>query len=222
MAHHLKCPFCPQSPAVGYFYKHLISQHITSLFDETTEWGKQNLRWLNATKVRTTPYTIYLPKNEYKYCCPACCSSFNKAYYADKHIKCAEKSHEKLEEYKLCLKITPAEAPFADELRAENASALSDDDKAKYEFRETVYKKIIWNLLIEVGDKEEWCWWFNKMTEKPELHQAFQEMRDDGMEMSEDDKYNIYLECNKEMKLLGLTYDQLREVGRKKLPTPPS
>jgi hypothetical protein len=224
MAHHLKCPFCVQSPSVGYFYKHLITQHITEVFDDKTEWGKKNCVWLHATKPKTSSYTIYLPKGEAKYCCPACCSSFNKIYYADKHFpKCQQSSFEKLEEYKLLLKITPAEAPFASELRAENTvvNPLSDDERAKYEYREAVYKKMLYTLYCEIVDKQEWSWWLNQLTENSEVYAIFKEMREEK-NFPDDEKFNMELECSKELKALKVSFEQIRTAGMKKLPTPPS
>lgn len=220
MAHHLKCPFCPATPSVGYFYKHLITQHITSLFDETTDWGKENLKWLNAKKVRTTPYSINLPKNESKYCCPSCCVAFNKIFYAKNHQNCYEKSADTLEEYRVCLKITPKEAPFASELKAENGA--TSEDVEKYLYREKVYQKIIYNLVCEVEDKQEWTWWFNKLCDDSQIYEKYKEMKEEGTAFPDDDRYNINLECHREMKLLGLTYEQIKATGMKKLPTPPS
>jgi hypothetical protein len=224
MAHHLKCPFCIATPSVGYFYKHLITQHLTEVFDEKTAWGKDNCRWLNATKARTTPHTLYLPKNETKFCCPSCCVAFNKVYYADKHIKCGQKTLETLEEYKGLLKLLPSEAPFAKELAEENPveSKGNDEECRMYQYREKVYQKVIYTLLCEIGDKEEWAFWFNRMNENNEVYDIYQGLKKDGMKMPEYDKYDISLECSKEMKILGLTYDTLQTVGRKKLPTPPS
>lgn len=219
MACHLKCPFCPQQPSVGYFYKHLTTQHIASLFDDTTEWGKRNLVWLNAEKVRQTPYILHLPKGETKYCCPACITAVNKPFYIEKHFpKCSQLCQDKLDEYKVLLKITPKEAPFAEQLQ----SAPTDQKVIEYyKAREQVYQKIIWNMLAEVADKEEWAYWFNQLTEDSEIHARFKELQEEK-DMPETEKYDISLECSKELKLLGIRYQQIQEAGRKKLPTLPS
>lgn len=223
MAHHLKCPFCIATPSVGYFYKHLTTQHLTEVFDDTTAWGKDNCRWLNATKPRTTPYILYLPKNETKYCCPSCCVAFNKVFYAEKHTKCVQKNCETLETYKDLLKVLPTEAPFAKELALENpVITSSSDDQLMAEYREKVYQKIIYSLLCEIGDKQEWSFWFNKITENPQVYDIYQDMKGEGVQMADDDKFNISVDCCKELKLLKLTYDKIKEVGMKRLPTPPS
>lgn len=218
MACHLKCPFCPQSPSVGYFYKHLFQQHITTLFDETTDWGKNNLRWLNAGKVRSSPYTLYLPKNETKYCCPKCSVAVNKEYYIQKHTKCLKECVDTCEEYKILLNITPALAPFTDKpVEEEKAGGVSN---GMAEWREKVYQKIIFNLTSEVADKQEWAFWFNKLLEDDSIHAKYKELSEDTS-MPEDEKFNLDVECRAEMKLLGLTDKNIREVGRKKIPIRP-
>lgn len=222
MAHHLKCPFCPATPAVGYFYKHLITQHLTSVFDETTDWGKENLKWLNATKLRTTPYVLNLPKSEFKYCCPSCCVSYNKLYYSKNHLNCYEKCSDTLDEYKLTLKVMRKEPIFTIDKKPEETSETSSDDLKLYQYREVVYQKIIYNLLCEIDDKQEWSWWFNKLCDDKEIYDKFKELREEGNSIPDSEKYDIQLECHKEMKLLGLTYEKVKAVGMKKLPTPPS
>lgn len=213
---HIKCPFCKASPSVGYFYKHLISIHITELFDSDTDYGKNNLRWLNNDKVRSSPYTLYLPKNEFKYCCPECNVAFNKVYYAEKHVKCLPKCLEKQEEYKLLLKITPALPPFTEKVPIE---APKSNEMA--EFREKVYQKIIYNLLAELGDKEEWAYWFNKMCDDDEIHKYYKE-NFGGQNMDEDEKYDFNTENSKELKLLGINLSTILDTGKRRLPNPPS
>jgi hypothetical protein len=226
MACHLKCGFCVATPSVGYYYKHLFQQHLGQLFDSETEYGKGNLRWLNAEKPRASPYTLYLPKRETKYCCPECQVCFNKLYYAEKHTKCLTKSFEKHEEIQILLNLTPQTAPFCDlsgcDLSGANVIVnIQPQGNAELTaWREKVYQKIIFNLLSEVNDKQEWTFWFNKLLEDDSIHERYKEMSSDEC-MPEDDKFNLEVDCGKEMKLLGLTEKQIKEVGRKKLPTRP-
>lgn len=220
MAHHLKCPFCPSSPSVGYFYKHLIQVHITDLFNEEKDYGKSNLRWLNRTTERTdSPYCLYLPRNEMKYCCPTCNVACNKAYYAEKHLKCSKANLDKQEEYKLLLKLTPSKAPFQDELMP--PEPISNDKEIEmYKYREKVYQKMIHNMYCDLKDKYEWTYWFNKLIEDDDIHGKYKELSENNM--PEDEDYDFDTDNHKELKLLGIRLSTITTVGKSKLPTPPS
>lgn len=226
MACHLKCGFCASTPSVGYYYKHLFQQHLADLFDSETEWGKSNLRWLNAERPRSTPYTLYLPKRESKYCCPECQVCFNKLYYAEKHTKCLTKSFEKHEEIQVLLNLTPKTAPFCDlsgcDLSGAKVNVIIQPSSSSElaAWREKVYQKIIHNLYLELDDKQEWAYWFNKLIEDDEAHEKYKEISGSD-NMPEDEKYDPSVELSKELKLLGLKWDTIKETGRKKIPTRP-
>jgi len=211
---HIKCPFCSQSPSVGYFYKHIFRCHLPELFDAQTDWGKRNLQWLNHPKVRTSLYTVYLPKNESKYCCLECEKACNKLCYAEPHKKCLAKSFEKQETIRATLNIEPTNAPFCDPPDHSDKSSLN-------EYRERLYQKIIYNLYVDLDDKQEWAYWFNKLMEDKEIHKRFTELREMG-EMPDDEKYNPATEHARHLRLLGLSWETIKQNDRKKLPTPPN
>jgi hypothetical protein len=210
---HLKCPFCSQTPSIGYFFKHIFRCHLPELFDSNTDWGKRNLSWLNAEKPRSTAYSIYLPKGQSKFCCLECEKAFNKSYYADKHAKCIKKSFEKHDTIKATLKIEPTAAPFCDPPDHSDKSALS-------EYRERLYQKLIYSMFIDLKDKDEWAYWFNKMIEDNTIHDHYKEIS--GSEMPDEEKYDPSSENSRWLRLLGISWDTIKENDRKKLPTPPS
>ena len=209
---HLKCPFCSQTPSIGYFFKHIYRCHLPELFDSNTDWGKRNLQWLNAEKPRSSHYTIYLPKGVSKYCCLHCEKAFNKLYYTEKHKECIKKSFEKHDTIKATLKIEPTAAPFCDPPDHSDKSALN-------EYRERLYQKIIFNMYIEIKDKQENSYWFNKLLEDDTIHDHFKDIS--ATDMPEDEQYDPATDNIRWLKLLGVSWDTIRENDRKKLPTHP-
>lgn len=210
MAHHLRCPYCKTSPAVGFFYKHLISQHLCQLFDEDTDWGKNNLRWLNATTEREK-YTLYLPKGDVKYCCPSCKTAVNKPYYADKHIAHAKMNLKACEELRVLLNITPKHAPFPELAESHTPAVEIPVDK------EIIYCKIIKGLIARVESETTWAYWFNKLIEDEDVERKYKNLTEMGTDIPEDDKFDFGNEFYKELKQLGYKYEDIKDISRKKL-----
>lgn len=209
MACHIRCPFCKSSPAVGYYYKHLISQHLIQLFDEETDWGRNNRRWLNATQERRH-YSLYLPKSENKYCCPSCKVAFNKIHYADKHIVCAKKNLEKCAELRQLVNLTPKTAPFPELAESHTPALVLPNDKEIY------YCKLIKALANQITSMTEENYWYNKIVLTTEGDKVLRDTQEKEGVMPEDEEFSMDTLYYRELKGLNMKYADIQEMAKKR------
>jgi hypothetical protein len=210
---HIKCPFCVATPSVGYFYKHVLHQHIHEVFDKDTDYGKSNLAWLSRDTPRKSAYTLHLPKGQSKFCCLKCEKAFNRPTYADAHIKCLTECLEKHEELRGILKIEPVAAPFCDPpTHPENGAAI--------EYRERVYQRIIMNVISDVQTKNEDAYWFQELCKDESIYEEYKRLKYLNP-MPSDEEYDPAKELKNDLKRINLPYQTIVENWNKKLPILP-
>ena len=135
-------------------------------------------------------------------------------YWAQKHFKCSEACHQKNKEMKMLLEITPTDAPFADELPiAKTQIEPLPSDK------ETLYCKIICNLINEINLVKDQAFYYNKLVEDNDINEHWKRLADDEDVEKERkrDEYDFYDENRNEMKMLGMKFEDIKRLSRMKL-----
>ena len=211
MSHKTTCDFCADTITGHFYFKHIISQHFNELFNPTTSYGKNNLTTLKIDKVRSTPYTLYLPNNNQLYICMNCNKAVKKFPFIKSCVDnspCPKANLEILREWRKKLDITDISDNIPPLVSNNIVTNLTPD-------RELAYQKLIGKLLVELKNHQEFSWLYDECMKDREVSELVNDL---NLVFPEHEAYDIEIECKELCKYLKINYDTIRESVKKRLP----